>query len=297
MSWQTIADFLEQLTGIQGLILITIPLAVYRWIANILRNERAPKLLQLLTGGTTVFRRYSEALSGFVNFLTPFFYSKDNGAPRFRGVVSVYSTFLAIALGYTVSLFFLGWSLTGEANVGNISLIKPYPLAPRILIAFGWLLLGVLAFYAVNNYQDAQGKLETLAKKYYLPPPHFTLAFIGGAIVFGSQYVSRDRDFGFEPNVILYGQTILGVLAFIAIISTERYLIGFTYVASACYGLALGVPILIGIPLAVAIATANKIGNAPILISEAAACQHPSHRVGYLICGTCAPEKRDALSA
>lgn len=268
--WSIPTNILEHLTGYQGLWLILVPGLVYIQTKRALIHSRAPDLLSLLSGSTTVFQRYSDSLRSFVLFLTPLFYDRQRGVLRPRGPVAIYSTFLAIALAYTVSLFFLGWSVTGEANIGNIPLIRPYSILPRVFIAIGWLLLGVLVYYSVRDYEGKQQALEGKARQYLLPTPRILLALIGAAMVFGSQYISHDRSFGLSSNAITICQIALALVGFIAIYFNDRYIVGFSYVATACYGLALGVPILIGIPLAVAIATAMKVGSAPILISSAA---------------------------
>lgn len=255
-------------------LLILIPLGVYLSVKGALLSRFAPFMLRFIVGGSTVFQRYSGALNAFVERLTPFFYD----GPHVRKPIHIYSTFLAIALGYTVTIFFLGWSLTGDASIGIVRLIKPdYPTVIRAAIAVGWVLLGFLVIYSVTTWPTGQQGLAEVARRLRIPLSlPFMLSFAAACLVFLSQYVSRlphpnalaPRTFGFSPSTILYVQIALAVLTFVAMYRSDRYFSGFAYVATACYGLALGVPILIGIPLGVAIAT-YYVGRTPILASTA----------------------------
>ena len=214
------------------------------------------------------YQQYLSLLQYFLDSFAVVFYSQTDGRTRRRPVIQIYSTFLALALAYTVVLFFIGWATGGSGAIGQFRVIVPnYALVTRIAIAAGWGLLGYLVWSSVRDHERfSQVTADKLAAFGIGLRPELVFALAGGAMVFLSQWISQDRTFTLSPGAILITQVALACAAFIAIYWNKRSAVGFTHVATACYGLSIGVPILIGVPIAVAIVTVIA-GNGPLLAS------------------------------
>jgi hypothetical protein len=214
------------------------------------------------------YQQYLSLLQYFLDSFAVVFYSQTTGRAKLRPLIQIYSTFLALALAYTVVLFFIGWATGGSGEIGQFRVIVPdYGLVTRLAIAVGWGFLGYLVWTSVRDHerfnQVTANKLAALGIRLR---PELAFALAGGAMVFLSQWISQDRTFTLSPAAILITQIALALAAFIAIYWNKRSAVGFTHVATACYGLSIGVPILIGVPIAVAIVTAIA-GKGPLLVS------------------------------
>lgn len=250
--------------GLAGLaIFILTPIVIFLGVRHFLTSQFniGPALLRFLSGGKGIHAQYLSSLEQLTDGLNAIFYKAHSGSRH--SYKDIYTTFLAIALGYTVAIFFLSWAVTGDAKLGGTAIIVPeYSALARTIVSVGWALVGCGAWYAVYfTRQNADMKLPFLWRA--------SLALLGAAFVFGSQYVSSASRAALIPGAWYYVLAVQGVLsgfAFWALFWNRKPLIGFAYVTGACYGLALGVPILIGFPLAVAFATPYA-GSAPIFLS------------------------------
>lgn len=188
------------------------------------------------------------------------------GHGKKRNIASIYTRFIAIALGYTVVLFFIAWGTGGDGRVGDEPIIIPeYTLSSKIALIICFLFLALFVLRSVTSPNTIDQKLIPLFagnRKHY----HATLALIGAISVFLSQYISADRVALIGSFNLIIIQAILSLLAAYLILYVSEPIRAFSFIITASFALAVGIPIIIGIPLGIALVSVNA-GIWPVIVS------------------------------
>jgi len=183
-----------------------------------------------------------------------------------RNIASIYTRFIAIALGYTVVLFFIAWGTGGDGRVGEEPIIVPqYTLTSKIVLIFCFLFFALFVLRSVTSPNSIDQTLLPIFsgnKNRY----HVTLALMGAIAVFLSQYISADRvNLIGQINLIII-QVGLSLLAAYLILYVSEPIRAFSFIITASFALSVGIPIIIGIPLGIALVSINA-GIWPVIVS------------------------------
>jgi len=207
------------------------------------------ELARIFVGSTSALNLYTRLVQACVRFTRGLLFSKDGTK---RSFLESYAFFIALAWAYTVVFFLLGWATGGSGTAGQFPIIaRDYPLdGTRIAILLGFAVLGYFVWRAVKT-RDIENPAVVKA-------PHarrLLFACLAFAVVFGALWWAQDRAFGLDQNAKLIMQITMAGVAFLALYMSGLPEIGFLFAATASYGYAMGIPLLIGVPLTVAIAS------------------------------------------
>lgn len=183
-----------------------------------------------------------------------------------RNIVSIYTRFIAIALGYTVILFFLAWGTGGDGRVGEEAIIVPqYTLVTKTVLILCFMFLALFVLRSVT-YPETIDRTILPFFDYKERNYHLALAVVGSTAVFVSQYISADRVDLIGPVNLLIVQLILSLLAAYLILYVSEPIRAFAFIMTASFALSVGIPIIIGIPLGIALVSVNA-GIWPVIVS------------------------------
>jgi hypothetical protein len=242
----------------------------YFFTRNLLRSS--PWIRQFSAGifGTkdSFFHFYFAYLKKMLDQLKLAFYIDPSlHSPR-RAISDIYATFLAIALGYTSLLFFLGWTTGGEGRLGQAHVISgDYSTLLRYAITAGVGLFAGLIWQAVVNPASIDKFMSHITLG-VLPKWSYALIYasIGGICCLSSLRIGIDRFFGLDPHQVLAIELLIASIVWLMIYLAELPAGAMTIIAGASYFYALGLSPLIGVPIGLAIGTASY-GSKPVLLA------------------------------